>query len=207
MPISDNNPERRNLTVSSMAFIVYYLGGGSVPDPTMTLQIVNVQFSRPDWLGVLAWLALGWFCYRYWLFDKGNFFNLLISELWTRRNRRYLRGYLANRLGEPIAPGEPSRAIKVRSFFPETLSYHGRTICVEGRIADGADIDKEGRYRSFYGHTENHTVKLVGLYGRVLSLLVIFDTFVTDNTFSGFFVPYLLFVAAVGFGLSTFFIG
>lgn len=81
MPIEDNNPERRNLMVTSLAFIAYFLGGGSVKDDTIELAVVNVAFEHGWVLAVMAWLMLFWFALRYWQACKDKFPPLFNAEL------------------------------------------------------------------------------------------------------------------------------
>ena len=48
MPLADNDPSRRNLMVTSLAFIAYFWADGCFTDSTVRLQVVNVSFDKPD---------------------------------------------------------------------------------------------------------------------------------------------------------------
>jgi hypothetical protein len=67
MAIQDSNPERRNLLVLSLCFIVFFLGGGAFSKGEVRLQVITVTFSRPEILSLIIWLLLFWFLYRYWV--------------------------------------------------------------------------------------------------------------------------------------------
>ena len=73
MPVSDNNPERRNLTVTSLCFSAYFLAGGHFQDAVVKLQVVNVEFEKPFVLVFMAWAMLFWFALRYWQTSQGEF--------------------------------------------------------------------------------------------------------------------------------------
>lgn len=66
MAIQDTDPSRRNLTVTSIAFIVYSLAGGSFTNNEIRLQMINMNFSNPEFLVLAAWVSLLWFAFRYW---------------------------------------------------------------------------------------------------------------------------------------------
>ena len=83
MSIEDTNPERRNLLIASLAFIAYFYGGGQLPDNTISLQIVELIFSRPAVLAVLAWILLFWFAYRYWVVNRNKFSEGYSKEIET----------------------------------------------------------------------------------------------------------------------------
>lgn len=70
MAIHDSDPERRNLVVTSLAFIVYYLAGGYITDNNVRMQIVNITFDNKAVLAVFVWVMLLWFAWRYWQTHK-----------------------------------------------------------------------------------------------------------------------------------------
>lgn len=69
---SDQNATRRNLTVTSLAFIVYYQGEGYVPDDVVKMPLINVIIDNPGFLTVFAWTMIFWFAVRYW---QANYIN------------------------------------------------------------------------------------------------------------------------------------
>lgn len=64
--ISDPNASRRNLTITSMAFIIFYWGEGTIIGETIKLPLINVALDNPSFLTGLAWFMISWFAFRYW---------------------------------------------------------------------------------------------------------------------------------------------
>src|SRR5689334_19306077 len=94
MAIEDSRPERRNLTVMSLAFIAYYYAGGHIAD-NFQLELVNVTFAYPSLLGGMAWVSLVWFLVRYWQTTTGEMAADFHKELQQHCNTWLLRRYLA----------------------------------------------------------------------------------------------------------------
>lgn len=61
MPMQDSDPERRNLVLTSLSFIVFYLAGGHITENILKLQIVNISFKNTYVLIVTAWIMIVWF--------------------------------------------------------------------------------------------------------------------------------------------------
>lgn len=84
MAIQDSNPERRNLVVTALAFILYYAGGGTLSDYAVRVTVVNLTFARPDVLAAAAWAMLIWFGLRYWQSSRYKFWSELVQEIRMR---------------------------------------------------------------------------------------------------------------------------
>ena len=65
MPYADSSPERRNLTIISLAAIIYYVGGGFF-DCDIQLPMLSLHFSNLLYLVIMYWLAFAWFLYAYY---------------------------------------------------------------------------------------------------------------------------------------------
>lgn len=201
MIIHDNNPERRNLMVASLAFIVYFFAGGSLADNVVRIQIVNIKFSHPDLLTVFAWLMLFWFAYRYWLVHSGNFRSDLGAELQRCSTRKFAREYIEKITGE-LAPEDPEEGWHI-----QTLNLSGYTIVANLFYATNVTRDeKDGITRSWSdsGSTKNKVpqqVKLTGFTGRITSMRLFAECFAFQPSFSSYVVPYILFVVAVIAGI------
>lgn len=66
--IDDPRPVRRNLILTSVAFIVYFIADGYISHKDgykISLSIVNIHFDNPDVLIFSAWIILFWFAWRY----------------------------------------------------------------------------------------------------------------------------------------------
>ena len=98
MSIEDSNPERRNLAVMSMSIIVFYIGGGSVDGAEgLSLPLVTLHFKNPELLGCLAWIALFWFAFRYFVEYKYVIWNTAFSHI---DNESISAGYIHDYLKE-----------------------------------------------------------------------------------------------------------
>lgn len=65
MTYSDNNPERRNLTILSLAIIIFYLGEGYLLKSEISFTLVNIGFHNQAFLVTFVWIMLFWFLFRY----------------------------------------------------------------------------------------------------------------------------------------------
>lgn len=94
MNIDDPSPERKNLIVSSMSFIIFYYGGGDIRGNNLQLPFINMHFENTVFLACLAWICLIWFTYRYTL-THGRDFNLKFPiEFNKSKNNPELIAYL-----------------------------------------------------------------------------------------------------------------
>lgn len=91
---SDANPARRNLVLTSIAFIVYYLGDGRLTEKKLQIQAVSITFDNTTALIVLAWLALFWFALRYYQTNKNLLRKAVRDEVATQKRNPILIAYL-----------------------------------------------------------------------------------------------------------------
>jgi len=97
MALQDSNPERRNLSVLSLSIIVFYLACGSFTEGTVRLQIVNINFAKPEVLSFFVWGILVWFTFRYWLVHQGNWKEDFYNELQQYTPKFFINKYLIKR--------------------------------------------------------------------------------------------------------------
>ncbi|VVT32437.1 membrane hypothetical protein [Marinobacter salarius] len=71
--IADGHAERRNLTVLSIAIIVYFLGGATLKGHDLNLPMVSITFTNTWVLVVMVWVSLAWFQFRYWQEARANY--------------------------------------------------------------------------------------------------------------------------------------
>ncbi|WP_137885363.1 hypothetical protein [Pseudomonas sp. 2FE] len=199
MAIEDSDPERRNLTVMSAAFIIYYLAGGSFKNNEITLEVVNINFSRPTVLAVIAWLMLFWFIYRYWQTHQDHFRNAFPAEFVKQQSSATLKRHLDSTL--PKQADDPQQ-----SYFPSGVWWNGNRVKVGyinatsiSRSASGhrALISHEGNVRSGELH-------LSGIKGWSVALLLTCKTFIAEPSFAGYIVPYLLAAFAITLGVANY---
>lgn len=129
MSIEDSNPERRNLVVLSSAIIIYYLAGGSVKEKTLSLEIINIEFSNTAMLSVIVWFMLGWFSFRYFIENR----YVITNELKVACNgKSYLLGlfgvYFVSKFSKPEMVDLRSGKLIYFCKKPEVNSLHDSSL-------------------------------------------------------------------------------
>jgi hypothetical protein len=79
--VNDSSPERRNLLITSLAFIAFYGGGAEISSNELRLVLVDASFSRSYFLAIMVWIAIGWFALRFWQKSDGEITKNLRGEL------------------------------------------------------------------------------------------------------------------------------
>jgi hypothetical protein len=193
MAIEDTDPERRNLIVAAIAFIAYHYGGGHFPDRTVTLEVINMEFSNPVFLAAMAWTALFWFMYRYWLTHAGKFRRHFATEFDTFQAKAYVQRYVASRIQEQPA------VEKGAGPHVNRLLWFGRRVLASYIYASNVKRDPEtGRIKSYSDVKINGgQVSFNDLKGWIVALRATGACFFQHPSFSSYIVPYLLFVFAL----------
>ena len=65
----EGQPERRNVIVTSLAVIVYFLADGHF-DSGLKIAIINIKFYDETALIIFFWVMFLWFGLRYWQVNK-----------------------------------------------------------------------------------------------------------------------------------------
>ncbi|MEJ1385794.1 MAG: hypothetical protein RPV21_15705 [Candidatus Sedimenticola sp. (ex Thyasira tokunagai)] len=81
MAIQDSDAERRNLVMTSLGFIIYFVADGHIINDELKIQLLNIGFNNSHILGVAAWVMLFWFAMRYWQTHKGQALKTLVSDI------------------------------------------------------------------------------------------------------------------------------
>jgi hypothetical protein len=198
MSIQDSNAERRNLVVTSMAFIAYFYSGGELADNVVRLQIVNVKFAYPSVLGAFAWLLLLWFLYRYWLTNSGKFTSMFKAEIGAWYSKDFVCNHIASRLNVKLA-SENGEGFYVSRVWWENFTLYGE--CFHASNVNRDKITgKVTSYSKGTQHDEKRTIGFTGFSGRLLTLRAISTCFITKPSFSNYAVPYLLCICAISGG-------
>ncbi len=173
MPVSDSNPERRNLTVLSLLIIVFYLAGGYFIDNEIRLRIVNIGFHNIEVLGYVVWVMLAWFLFRYWLTSKGTAGELLRHEqpFELNMNYKYVKNYIKNNM-ESGEISDQKTGVKVFKMNAEWV-IHG------------------------YDTSAN----LNGIRGRIIVIHYLLFTAPFHRITTDFFIPYVFCLIAIIFGI------
>lgn len=185
MPISDSSPERRNLILISLAFILYYAAGGRFHGGEIRFFVVNLQFSKPAVLGMFAWVLLFWFALRF--YQKTHV--VYRTELWAE----IMRGGVSRSLSVKACrlAKEQLRGANRTDHFEQKVSaqgihpngYLGISIVCNFSNENGAIVHQE-------------FVELGGVQGLAYRLREVMSHAITGNAVAEHLIPYVLFVAA-----------
>jgi hypothetical protein len=188
MPVHDSNPERRNLTVLSLCIILFYIGGGEFNDRSIKLQVVNVDFSRPEVLACFAWGLLGWFCFRYWQVHQGEWKEKFGLEV--TKGGIDCTSFFRNYLNKKIKASYDSSFTGFENLYKVELATTGinNTLYFKCFLKNEANQKKE---RSFI-ISSNPDRFIFFRYAIRMS--------VRCSSVPGYFVPYLLFFTAFFLG-------
>jgi hypothetical protein len=193
MAIQDSNAERRNLMVTSIGFIAYFYAGGSFPDSSVRLQVINADFSRPEILSVMAWSAFIWFLYRYWLTNSGGFTKDFRVEMYDFRNKSYIKHYATKRLDRELIPSQYDKCQVTH------LGWGGGCLII--RLTYIKNIVRNENVKvtncSTEANTKEDSIKMSDLNGWALALRVNLECMFKYPSFSNYMVPYILALVAI----------
>lgn len=195
MAIHDSDPERRNLIVTSLAFIAYYYAGGAFVDSNVRLQMVNVTFEKPEVLAGIAWMLLFWFFYRYWLTHKKSFTSGFADEKYGYYKLPYVIKYAEKQLGKPLVKSDEEEGYHITG-----LAYS------DGKAGIGyiyaLDIKRNqntGEIESYSanGDCDDGIIPFQGPTGCWLRLRATLECCIKSPSFSSYMMPYIIFVVAL----------
>ena len=200
MAIEDSDPERRNLTVMSGAFIIYYLAGGSFDEKQITLEVVNMHFSRPSVLAGIAWIMLLWFVYRYWQMNKEKFSEKFPEELDKYNTRQYFEWYLNRTLPPSPLPTSQSGG----RYYPRGIYWEEGNLRIIYSAAHGVSRNSKGKVVGMQGPTSDGKHICTDWLGWVLAIATTVECCVKEPSFVSYVMPYLLAALAFSLGIASF---
>ncbi|WP_448249874.1 hypothetical protein [Thalassotalea agariperforans] len=193
MPIQDSEPERRNLMITSIAFITYFYGEGTFISNEIRLQVINVSFQNPKFLTLMAWIAIFWFLYRYWQKYNGKFTTEFLSEFISRQGKTYVKNYLKYKTKEPIFDDFSDEGNQINS-----LEFKRRKVLINYDFASNAEKDKEtGKNIRWTTAQSPKQLNITGIYGSFIIIRIILSCVVRSPSFSNYIIPYILFILAI----------
>lgn len=190
MAIQDPDPERRNLLVTSLAFVMYYLAGGHVADNNVRVQIVNITFDNKLALAVFAWVMLLWFAFRYWQTRESTFFHSFLAEVVHEKNHKLFSWYLLRQYD-----WSDKERLQIYSMC---LNLWTRTINYEYKYTESTPSPG---VRAQTKAENNQRAKLNTPSGLLIIVFFVIKNIIKKPSFASIAVPYLLFYAAVTLGL------
>lgn len=220
MEFQDNDPERRNLVMTSFAFILYSWGGGSFDDGDINFQIVNLHFSNTIALAVIAWVMLFWFYYRYWLKHSDTFRKKFTEEISKYKGHSFIKNYCSKRTGYALLP-----EIKFNHHFENSGVEYGyfishidkglRGYCIKVQYLKSLKRDPKTGLIVEQVNTEfpnddrfitSEDIPFDGAIGRLTFLRLYLLYCFKEHNFSSHVVPYILFFVAAISGIIQYFV-
>ena len=173
MAISDNNPERRNLTLLSIAIIVFYLAGGYFIGNEIKLKVINVGFHNREVLGYIIWVMLAWFLFKYWVTSRGAAGELLRhgQPFEAKMNYKYVRNYINENMTSGVLIEDKTK-VKVYA------QSHGWEI-----------------------HGYGNSANLVGVKGKIIVIHYLLITAPLHRISTDYFMPYVFCSIAIILGI------
>jgi len=113
MPFHDFNPQKRNLIVVSLCFIIFFYGGGAFVGSesegvVVKLSVINATFHDTEFLKYGAWVLLLWLGYQYYLSRELSvsqvFFETLLDEYNSKNKIDYVVQTISSGIGLPFQP-------------------------------------------------------------------------------------------------------
>ena len=192
MAVADNNPERRNLNISSLSVIVFYLAGGNFVDSKIKLPMVNISFSNPETLCAIFWGILCWFALRYWQTHKGLIDKTYLEEIKGKASSKAAIAFVEKRTGKTYKENG--------GFYPREISRSSGRLCIQIGDVTGGNKNADGVLVNFRSNNYEY-VPINGFRGFIFHLLSISGLAFSKPGFGNYVVPYLLFITACVLGL------
>jgi len=181
MAIHDNDPERRNLVVTSLAFIMFYLGNGVISNNVIKIQLINITFKNPEFLTVTAWVMLFWFALRYWQTHQNSETFMFRDDAMSFIDiKKYITKHTSLKENQSYGFTHPSMDANW------ILSYEE---------IETVNIDNKGEMTSWKprNKSEKSELKVKALYVYICYLKAIFK----KQGFSSYIAPYILFYSVI----------
>jgi len=188
MAIHDSDPERRNLVVLSIGFILFKLGRGKIDGTHLKLAMVNIEFSKPEIIITAAWLMLFWFLLRYWQTHKFSVFDSLKENAKKEFPYKFLVKYVEKRIDKPYNSDEFGFS---NPRFDNQVNWK-----LKYTTYQATKKDSSGMPRSFSNASDN-ILDLSGPAFQLIRAWAYFYSAFSQPAFSSNAAPYLLFILAV----------
>jgi hypothetical protein len=194
MAIQDSNPERKNLVLTSVAFIAFFYGGGSFSSSTIRLQVINADFANPEFLGYMAWAMFLWFIYRYWIINRGVFSEAFRLEFSDMSLKPYIKKHASKVIGHPLIDDND------KGYHVSDMHWEVGAVTVSCIYIENVDRETDGRIRSYSINKEKSLTKplrLTSVTGWLVAFRATSDCFINQPSFSSYIVPYVLALSAI----------
>lgn len=191
MPIHDTDPERRNLVITSLCFIIFIFADGQIASSEVKLQIINVSFNSPTVLVIFAWIFLLWFALRFWILNSDKFVPAFREELKGLHTNKAVILYVTHKLKRQYQ--------KPQGISISYITYDGSSVNIfvyeilKGTWEDGK--------LTTHQKTLLPLLRVEGILGFIMLCWLCLNLMIKKPSFGNLIMPIILFVIAVLAGL------
>lgn len=163
-------------------------------DNSLTLEIVNIEFSNTAVLALAVWVFLLWLIFRYWLMNRHLIEDQINQELHgksygLRIFKDQMRKKMALNEGDTLLNLKFKRCVNDDNVSSLHISDY------TWQVEDWDYIPDEER-----GDIMSPNVR-DGIFLRIVLFFALIRLSVTYPSLTGYYIPYLLSFSAIGFGL------
>jgi len=188
MALHDSSPERRNLTVLAFSIIVFFMAKGSFTSNVVRLQVINVEFAKPEILVYFVWGLLVWFVFRYWLTNQGDWKKAFYTEIKKNSPMGIFQRHLTKRFG-------------LVNDYSHSYYENRHLFSIDGDPHSGLSFNHI--YKEVNGSQKRSTIKADTFMDKAFILICTLYMIIRKPTLSGYFMPYILTIWAVALGVSN----
>lgn len=181
--------------VTSLAFIVYFVGDGNLTESNFSIQAVNIAFQNTEVIGLVAWVLLFWFYLRYKQISESKLSTGLFVDVKSLCRNKLLTRYLSRKTGKPF---EAEGGFIVHQIVPRKGSWHAKISMVSG-----GKIDEHGRY-SNYKAIASTTHSIQWAWAGVVRFSIWLSAALKGPSIGSWAVPQAMFWLACLLGLANF---
>ncbi|WP_027330867.1 hypothetical protein [Marinimicrobium agarilyticum] len=204
MQYDDPNSTRRNLVMTSMAFIVLNAAGTEpASGDRAPTSIFYVSLKNPGAIVIIGTICLFWFAYRYWQRSPETYEESLKKRGFSGHSMQVVKLYKNDFYSEEVTITQPNRTKVTVFLVPHLESIKTlKPVTMERQIRKApAEVVKLSGDRMPL--TDEQREALIGNYKKPCALLCILfansirkKTLDASHSYAEWLVPWLLFLAA-----------
>lgn len=165
---------------------------------SVTLAVINVEFTNLTFLIWMAWTIFFWCMYRYWLEYRGHFKDRIVREMIGLRNSKILRLYIEHKSNIEIVPhSKEGYVVHTIDRYPGNWRANILEQVFSPPLED--DDPYSTRWEKVDGSEE--TIIIDGFVGKMVIAAMAIGCAYKQPSFSSLAVPPLLWLAGLLGGL------
>ena len=187
--MSEEYVSRRNLMVFSGLVILVHLTGMSISPGSASNSFVNIAFASEQILVYLVYILLFWYAFRYWQYHKLRLRKRILDEvIQDDANSFWWKLYVRKRTGKPASKIDGGVYIADIELIENKLGiFYGNYKRMQGST----------ELINMFTRSKDYFIPVKGVIGWFCITLSTLKRSILQPTLMSFFVPYLLFIAAI----------